>query len=175
MLVLASGVLLGAIALLWASVRTLSGDAPLPEDLEILAAQNHDVDGLAEQKRRILRALKDLENERAIGRLDEADYDAMARKYRDDAKAVMKRMDERVAPALAEAEEMARKYMKEHGALPAAPPAPVPASPASAPTPAPAVTSAATPPPTDARKAPPFPSNPPSVASPPKAGADRNG
>src|SRR6202011_3280090 len=32
-LVLAAGALLGTIALLWSSVRTLSGDAPLPEDL----------------------------------------------------------------------------------------------------------------------------------------------
>src|SRR5580700_2024085 len=59
LLVAASGIMLGAIALLWASVRTLSGDAPLPDDLEILAAQSLDIDGLAEQKRRLLRALKD--------------------------------------------------------------------------------------------------------------------
>jgi len=123
LLVLASGALLGAIALLWASVRTLSGDAPLPDDLEVLAAQSLDVDGLAEQKRRILRALKDLENEKAVGRLDDADYDAMAQRYRDEAKAVMKRMDERVAPAMAEAEELARQYLKQHGTAPAPRPA----------------------------------------------------
>jgi hypothetical protein len=117
--VLASGVLLGAIALLWASVRTLSGDAPLPGDLEVLAAHGHDVDGLAEQKRRILRALKDLENERAIGRIDAADYEAMAQRYREDAKAVMKQMDERVAPAMEEAERLARDYLKKHRATPA--------------------------------------------------------
>jgi hypothetical protein len=121
LLVLASGALLGAIALLWASVRTLSGDAPLPEDLEMLAAQSHDVDGLAEQKRRVLRALKDLENERAVGRLDDADYESMAQRYRDEAKAVMKRMDERVAPAMAEAEELARIYLKKHGTSAPAP------------------------------------------------------
>src|SRR5580693_9417163 len=46
LLVVASGALLGSIALLWASVRTLSGDAPLPVDLELLAAQSQDVDGL---------------------------------------------------------------------------------------------------------------------------------
>jgi hypothetical protein len=118
LLVLASGALLGAIALLWASVRTLSGDAPLPEDLEILAAQSHDVDDLAEQKRRILRALKDIENERAIGRIGEADYEEMARRYRDDAKVVMKRMDEREAPAMAEAERLARAYVDKRTAAP---------------------------------------------------------
>jgi hypothetical protein len=116
LLVLASGALLGAIALLWASVRTLSGDAPLAGDLEVLAAQSHEVDGLAEQKRRILRALKDLENEKAVGRLDEGDYEVMAQRYRDDAKAVMKRMDEHVAPAMHEAERLARDYLKTHRA-----------------------------------------------------------
>ena len=58
LLVLASGALIGTIALLWASVRTLSGDAPLPADLEALAAQNRDIDALGEDKRRVLRALK---------------------------------------------------------------------------------------------------------------------
>jgi hypothetical protein len=126
LLVLASGGLLGAIALLWASVRTLSGDAPLPVDLELLAAQSRDVDGLAEQKRRILRALKDLENERAIGRIDASDYETMAQRYRDEAKVVMKQMDESVAPAMEQAERLAREYLKEHEAgeaQAAAPPA----------------------------------------------------
>jgi hypothetical protein len=115
LLVLASGALIGAIALLWASVRTLSGDAPLPTDLEILAAQSHDVDGLAEHKRRVLRALKDLESEHAIGKIDRADYEEIAARYRDDAKAVMREMDAQVAPALAEAERRARQYIAAHG------------------------------------------------------------
>jgi hypothetical protein len=61
LLVQASGTLLGCIALLWASVRTLTGDAPLPVDLEALAARRHGVDDLGEQKTRVLRALKDLD------------------------------------------------------------------------------------------------------------------
>ena len=101
---MASGALLGTIALLWASVRTLSGDAPLPADLEALAAQHRDVDALGEQKRRVLRALKDLEGERALGKIDEADYEALAMQYREEAKALMREMDRNVAPALAEAE-----------------------------------------------------------------------
>ena len=42
-LVLAAGALLGAIALLWASVRTLTGDAPLSAQLEALAATRRGV------------------------------------------------------------------------------------------------------------------------------------
>ena len=115
LLVLASGALLGTIALLWASVRTLSGDAPLPADLEALAAQNRDVDALAEQKRRVLRALKDLESEHALGKIDDADYETIAMQYREEAKALMREMDQNAAPALAEAERIAREYLATQG------------------------------------------------------------
>jgi hypothetical protein len=115
LLVLASGALLGTIALLWASVRTLSGDAPLPVDLEALAAQNRDVDVLGEQKRRVLRALKDLEGERAIGKIDESDYEEIAKGYREEAKELMREMDRNAAPAIAEAERVAREYLLAQG------------------------------------------------------------
>ena len=127
LLVLASGALLGTIALLWASVRTLSGDAPLPVDLEALAAAHRDVDVLDEQKRRVLRALKDLEGERALGKIDESDYEAIAMQYREEAKALMRQMDRKAAPALAEAERIANEYLvarglgaQEKGAAPSA-------------------------------------------------------
>jgi hypothetical protein len=119
LLVVASGALLGTIALLWASVRTLSGDAPLPVDLEALAAQHRDVDVLDEQKRRVLRALKDLEGERALGKIDEADYEVIAMEYREEAKALMRQMDTNVAPALAEAERIAGDYLLAQGLGPA--------------------------------------------------------
>jgi rRNA maturation endonuclease Nob1 len=115
LLVVASGALLGTIALLWASVRTLSGDAPLPVDLELLAAQHRDVDALGEQKRRVLRALKDLEGERSLGKIDEADYEALAMQYREEAKTLMRQMDQDAAPALAEAEKIAREYLSKKG------------------------------------------------------------
>jgi hypothetical protein len=112
LLVLASGALLGTIALLWASVRTLSGDAPLPVDLEALAARRHGVDDLADQKNRVLRALKDLESEHALGKIDDADYGALVVRYRDDAKTVMRQMDLEVAPLREEAERIARDYLE---------------------------------------------------------------
>ncbi len=114
-LVLASGALLGAIALLWASVRTLTGDAPLPTDLEALAAQSRGVDALAEQKHRVLLALRDLQSEHALGKIDDADYEEIATQYRERAKAVMREMDLNVAPALAEAERVAREYLATKG------------------------------------------------------------
>ena len=57
-LVLAGGVLLGIIAILWASVRTLSGDSALTlEDAIALGAPK----ATEEQKRAVLQAIKDLE------------------------------------------------------------------------------------------------------------------
>src|SRR4051794_7464383 len=62
-LVLAGGLLLGIIAILWASVRTLSGDAPitLEEAIELGSPS-----AAEEQKRAVLQALKDLQYERSV-------------------------------------------------------------------------------------------------------------
>jgi hypothetical protein len=115
LLILASGVLLGAIAFFWASVRTLSGDAPLATDFESLAAHRHGVDALVEQKGRLLRTLRDLESEHDIGKIDDADYAALVTRTRDEAKTVMREMDVQVAPLRDEAERLAREYLKKRG------------------------------------------------------------
>jgi hypothetical protein len=115
LLVLASGALLAAIALLWASVRTLSGDAPLPGGLEAVATPQGGVDDLVERKLRVLRALKDLESEHALGKIDDADYQAFVEKYRAEAKAVMREMDTEMAPLLEQAERLAREYLAKQG------------------------------------------------------------
>jgi hypothetical protein len=124
LLVLASGTLLGAIVLLWASVRTLGGDAPLPVDLELQAAQVQPVDDLGERKRRALRAIRDLESEHVLGKLDDADYEAFVARYREEAKSVMREMDARIAPMRERAERMAREYVErqEKSALDPEPP-----------------------------------------------------
>jgi hypothetical protein len=114
-LVLAFGALVGTIALLWASLRTLSGDAPLPTGLERATSQSHGVSALTEHKRRVLRALKDLESEHAIGKIDDADYDAISLDYRQEAKSVMRKLDEEVAPSRAEAEKLALEYVARQG------------------------------------------------------------
>src|ERR1700752_4046946 len=70
-LVLAGGVLLGIIAILWASGRTLSGDAPITlEEAIMLGAPS----ATEEQKRAVLQALKDLEYERSVGKVSDGDY-----------------------------------------------------------------------------------------------------
>jgi ribosomal protein L40E len=133
LLVVAAAALLGTIALLWASVRTLSGDAPLALDLEAIGARRHGVDALSEQKRRVLRALKDLESERAIGKLEEVDYDVLVARYRDEAKTVMREMDLQVAPLRDEAEKVARAFLRKRGLEPEGSAEPAPAEEAPAP------------------------------------------
>jgi hypothetical protein len=124
-LVLAAGTLLGTIALLWASVRTLTGDAPLSSQLESRSGTGLGVDDLAERKRRVLRALKDLEAEHAIGKIDDEDFAAVTARYRDEAKDLMREMDLEVAPLRPEAERIARDYLDGQGRdLPAEEPPP---------------------------------------------------
>jgi hypothetical protein len=116
LLVLAFGVLLAAIALLWTSVRTLSGDAPLAGQLVVAAGVEQRAGSLEEEKWRVMRALKDLEAERALGRLDEVDYAALLARYRDEAKGVMRQLDLELMPAREEAERIAQQYLERNGA-----------------------------------------------------------
>lgn len=118
LLVVAAGALLGTIALLWASVRTLSGDAPLPADFVSIVVQRHGIDMLAEEKRRVLRALKDIESEHALGKIDDADYQAVQARYREQAKSIMRQMDLQVAPLREDAERLAREYLTKHALAP---------------------------------------------------------
>ena len=122
LLVLAAGGLVGAIGLLWASVRTLSGDAPLPADFEA-PAPAPDAGALGEDKRRLLRALKDLESEHSLGKIDDADYEALVARYREETKAVMRELDAQVAPFREEAERLLRDHLAKRGLSPkSAPP-----------------------------------------------------
>lgn len=107
LLVLACGVLLGIIALLWASVRTLTGDAPITlEEAVMLGATS----AAEEQKRAVLQALKDLEYERSVGKVSDADYEELLRRYRTEAKRLLRAVDEDLAPRRARAEA----YLAEH-------------------------------------------------------------
>jgi hypothetical protein len=114
-LVLAAGVLLGVIGLFWASLRILSGDAPLSPELEALDATAHAVDALATRKKMLLRALKDLDNERALGKLDDEDYEQLSQTYRGELKEVLKRIDASLEPHRGKAEDAARAYLAKAG------------------------------------------------------------
>src|SRR5689334_13722386 len=81
-LVLAFGALLAVIAVLWASVRTLSGEAPITVEEAIAIASPTAAE---EQKRAVLQALKDLEYERSVGKIGDADYELLLQRYRAEA------------------------------------------------------------------------------------------
>src|SRR4051794_30496021 len=72
LLTFAGGVLCSTIWLIWSSLQGLSSDAPLTLDeaLSLGAPSTEE-----EQKRAVLRALKDLEYERAVGKINDADYE----------------------------------------------------------------------------------------------------
>ena len=114
-LVLVGAALLGVIALLWASIRVLSGDAPLPPELEALEGATRGVDALAARKKMLIRAIKDLENERALGKLEEGDFEQISQTYREELKTVLKRMDEELAPHREKAEQIARDHLLKKG------------------------------------------------------------
>jgi hypothetical protein len=108
-LVLAGTALVATIGFLWASLRTLSGEAPLPEGVadHVLFTRIP----APERKRETLRALKDLEFEHSIGKIDEADYLTLSTKYRNTAKALMREMDEGLLPRRKRAERLIESYL----------------------------------------------------------------
>lgn len=124
LLTLAAGVLIGAIGLFWRSLRTLSGDAPLAPELEEIELGSHGASALVTRKKMLLRALKDLENERAIGKLEDDDYEQVSATYRDELKAVLKRIDVHLTPYRSKAEEAARAHLEKSGLAEAAAPMP---------------------------------------------------
>jgi hypothetical protein len=112
LLVILTGALLGAILLVWHSLRTLAGDAEVDVGLELATVRTPS--DLADKKRRALRALKDLEQEHALGKIDDTDYAALDADYRAQAKEVIREMDESIAPFRDKAEALVREHLEKH-------------------------------------------------------------
>ncbi len=103
LLVLAGGMLFGVVLLFWSSIGRLTGESPLTlEEAVGLAAPSPE----EEKKQSILRALKDLEFERSVGKISEGDFAELSARYRADAKALLKRIDEQSEPLRRRAEEL---------------------------------------------------------------------
>jgi len=111
-LVLAAGALVAVIAVFWASVRTLVGESALSgADAYALGAPRAE----EEQKRAVLRALKDLEFERSVGKISEEDYANLVAKYRAEAKRLLRALDEDAAPRRAEVEALVARRLRKAG------------------------------------------------------------
>jgi hypothetical protein len=113
-LVLAGGALIAVIAIFWASLRTLVGETPLSgADAYALGAPRAE----EEQKRAVLRALKDLEFERSVGKISEEDYLAMVVKYRAEAKRLLRVLDEESQPERDRVEALVNTRLRREGLL----------------------------------------------------------
>jgi hypothetical protein len=111
-LVLAGGALVGVIAIFWASVRTLLGETPLSgADAYALAAPRAE----EERKRAVLRALKDLEFERSVGKISEEDYVELVTRYRAEAKRLLREIDEEAQPRHERAAALVAKRLRREG------------------------------------------------------------
>lgn len=121
-LIFAAVTLLGTVFALWNSVRALAGDGDLSEEFKTARFEVTSTrERLLEQKKSVLRALKDLENERDIGKITEDDYEDVAVRYRDEAKAILRELDDVSEPLRQKAEELATAHLREKGLLDSAP------------------------------------------------------
>jgi hypothetical protein len=111
-LVTAGGVLVLVIALMWWSVQSLTGSATLGFEEALGMGAPSKVE---EQKRSVLRALKDLEFERGVGKISREDYDELSARYRAEAKRLMQTLDESQSPARARVEALLSRRLKAEG------------------------------------------------------------
>jgi len=103
LLIVAGGVLGGSIWLIWSSLQGLGSDAPITlEEAISLGAPSAE----EEQKRAVLRALKDLEYERAVGKISDDDYSSLADHYRGEAKRLLRAVDRDLSPERERAERL---------------------------------------------------------------------
>jgi hypothetical protein len=103
LLVAAFCALLGVLGFLWLSVQSLTGDSPLTLDEALTLGQPSAEE---EQKRAVLRALKDLDYERSVGKISDDDYRDLSARYREEAKRLIERVDESLTPARERAEKL---------------------------------------------------------------------
>jgi ribosomal protein L40E len=95
LLLLIGAALVGVITLFWNSLRTLLGETPLSgADAYAIAAPRAE----EEQKQAVLRALKDLEFERSVGKISDEDYAVLVTKYRAEAKRLLRVIEEEARP-----------------------------------------------------------------------------
>ncbi len=109
-LTFAASALLLVIWLLWSSVQALAGESELTfEEAFSLGARSAE----EEQKRAVLRALKDLEYERSVGKIGEDDFHEYSARYRAEAKRLMQTLDENLAEGRKQVErELERRLGK---------------------------------------------------------------
>lgn len=90
---IAGSLVLVVVYWIWQSVRLLQVDAV------VFDAQDESArDGLREEKEALLRALRDLEMDRDVGKLSARDFERLNQRYRARARDVLRMLDAEVAP-----------------------------------------------------------------------------
>jgi hypothetical protein len=112
LLVLAASALLLAILALWNSIQSLDDQAELSLD-EALALGAPSAE--EEKKRAVLRALKDLEYERSVGKISEEDYLDLSTRYREEAKTLLRALAEAELPMRARVEKRLASRLRKSG------------------------------------------------------------
>lgn len=111
-LTLAAVSLVLVIASFWTSIRMLIGETKLSAaDAYAIGAQHTEL----EQKRAVLRALKDLEFERAVGKISEEDYRHLVARFRAEAKSLLQVIDEKSKAKRERAEKVVGAHLKKKG------------------------------------------------------------
>lgn len=111
-LALAAGVLALVITLMWFSVQSLTGSSSLGfEEALGMGAPSR----VEEEKRAVLRALKDLEYERGVGKISPQDYAELSARYRAEAKRLIQSVDEALGPARDEVEKAIAQRLRRAG------------------------------------------------------------
>ena len=117
LLVLAAGAITLVITLMWSSVQSLTGGTPLGfEEALGMGAPSR----VEEEKRSVLRALKDLEYERSVGKISPEDYAELLAKYRAEAKRLIQSVDSALGPAREEVEKALEQRLAQVGLAQAA-------------------------------------------------------
>ncbi len=102
--------LASAVLLFWEALRTAL-DPAAPGDEDATDDEGAPAE-LEARKKAALQALRDIDFERSIGRLSDEDHAALEKKYRDEARAAMKAIDEGLGPWLKRADEMLARAEK---------------------------------------------------------------
>ena len=102
-LVVGGVALISAIAFLWNSLRTVSGETPVDLDAAVALGSTTAED---ERKRRVLQALRDLDLEHKLGKVSDEDFATLSSQYRGEAKRLLRELDEKIAPARERAEKL---------------------------------------------------------------------
>lgn len=111
-LVLAVFSLAAAIAMLWESLRAAFGETALtPEEAFSIGAPSVE----EEQKRAVLRAIKDLDFEHSVGKISDEDYSNYRARYRREAKRLLRLIDTKAAPERSKVEELVGRRLAAAG------------------------------------------------------------